>query len=104
MQMFRNTARCGLAEAQTAIAQYYRERADYVVAVRWYKMAAEQGEYAALVAMGEMSFRGEGMPQDNVAAAKWFCLALEWDEESWSKRTWGLLGRSKEICELPSLS
>lgn len=93
MQMFRYAARRGLAEAQTAIAQYYRKRADYPVAVRWYKMAAEQGEYAALVAMGEMSFKGEGVPQDSVAAAKWFRRALEWDEEAWAKRIWLLLGR-----------
>ena len=91
MQMFRNAARCGLAEAQTAIAQYYRERADYAVAVRWYKMAAEQGEYAALVAMGEMSFKGEGVSQDNVAATKWLRRVLEWSEEAWAKRTWSLL-------------
>jgi len=97
MQMFRHAAKCGLAEAQTAIAQYYRERADYSVAVRWYRMAAEQGEYAALVAMGEMSFRGEGLPQDHVAAAKWFRQALEWDKEAWAQRTWGLLGRGKAI-------
>ncbi len=58
---------------------------------------AEQGEYAALVAMGEMSFRGEGLPQDHVAAAKWFRQALEWDKEAWAQRTWGLLGRGKAI-------
>lgn len=104
MQMFRNAARSGLAEAQSAIAQYYRERAEYAVAFRWYRMAAQQGEYAALVAIGEMNFRGEGMPQDNVAAAKWFRKALKWDEEAWSKRTWERLGRGKEICGLPSLS
>lgn len=91
MQMFRNAARSGLAEAQTAIAQYYRERSDYAVAVRWYRMAAEQGEYAALVAMGEMNFRGEGMPKDDVIAARWLRKALEWDEGEWVKRTWALL-------------
>ena len=99
MQMFRNAARSGLAEAQTAIAQYYRERADYAVAVRWYRMAAEQGEYAALVAMGEMSFKGEGVSQDNVAAAKWFRMALEWDEEAWAKRTLALMGRKGVFCQ-----
>ena len=99
MQMFRNAARKGLAEAQTAIAQYYREHADYVVAVRWYKMAADQGEYAALIAMGEMSFKGEGVSQDSVAAAKWFHMALKWDEEAWAKRTWALMGRKGVCCQ-----
>ena len=97
MQMFRNAARSGLAEAQTAIAQYYRERSDYAVAVRWYRMAAEQGEYAALVALGEMNFRGEGVPKDDVIATKWLRTALEWTESAWIKRTWLLLGR-KEVC------
>ena len=96
MRLFRSAARSGLAEAQTAIAQHYRERADYSVAVRWYRLAAEQGEYAALLAMGEMCLNGEGVPQDVVAAAKWFRTALEWDDDAWFNRTcslvkWGII-------------
>jgi uncharacterized protein len=94
MQWFLRAARSGWAEAQTAIAQNYRARGDNMEAVRWYRLAAEQGEYAALLAMGEMSAKGEGMPQDNEAAATWLRRALEWGYEAWDKRTWALLGRN----------
>lgn len=107
MRLFRDAARSGLAEAQSAIAQYYRGRSDYAVAVRWFRMAAGQGEYSAMLALGEMCFKGTGVPQDNVEAANWFRRALDRDEEAWAKRTWSLLGRnlheteSGQIVEIP---
>ena len=44
-------------------------------AVRWYRLAAEQGDADAQLNLGIMYFNGEGVPQDYVQAHKWFNLA-----------------------------
>ena len=46
-------------------------------AVRWYRMAAEQGEAAAQYTLGLACRKGDGAPKDPVEAARWFRLAAE---------------------------
>lgn len=41
------------------------------------KLAAEQGDASAQYNLGRMYLYGQGVPQDNKAAAKWYTLAAE---------------------------
>jgi len=43
---------------------------DDAEAVKWYRMAAEQGHAGAQNILGCMYYKGEGVPQDNAEAAK----------------------------------
>jgi hypothetical protein len=48
---------------------------NYAEAVRWYRLAAEQGNAPAQNNLGVMYAKGEGVPQDYVQAHKWANLA-----------------------------
>ena len=48
---------------------------DYVEAVRWYRLAADQEVAGAQFSLGFMYATGEGVPQDDVQAHMWFNLA-----------------------------
>ena len=50
---------------------------DNAEAVKWYRLAAEQGHVEAQHDLGVMYKRGEGVPQDYTEAAKWYRLAAE---------------------------
>ena len=44
-------------------------------AVRWYRMAAEQGDADAQLNLGYMYGTGEGIPKDYVQAYAWYNIA-----------------------------
>ena len=46
-------------------------------AVKWFRLAAEQGAARAQFNLGIMYADGEGVPQDDKEAVKWFRLAAE---------------------------
>jgi TPR repeat protein len=48
---------------------------DYKTALRWFLLAAQQGDAYAQTAAGGMYVNGIGTQQDDKAAAKWFTLA-----------------------------
>ena len=48
---------------------------DYAEAVKWYRLAAEQGDAASQFNLGLKYGKGEGVPQDYVEAHKWLNLA-----------------------------
>lgn len=48
---------------------------DDVEAVRWYRLAAEQGDAKAQGNLGAMYANGEGVLQDNVIAHMWLNIA-----------------------------
>ena len=50
---------------------------DDVEAVKWYRLAAEQGVADAQYNLGLMYYNGTGVPQDYAEAVKWFRLAAE---------------------------
>jgi TPR repeat protein len=52
-------------------------RQDYVEAVKWYRLAADQGRAIAQCALGGMYAAGAGVPQDFTKAARLFKLAAE---------------------------
>jgi TPR repeat protein len=50
---------------------------DDETAVKWYKLAAEQGLVEAQYNLGGMYDYGRGVPQDDETAVKWYRLAAE---------------------------
>ena len=46
-------------------------------AVKWYRLAAEQGDAAAQFNLGIKYDQGEGVPEDDSEAVKWYRLAAE---------------------------
>ena len=48
---------------------------DFTEAVKWYRLAAAQGDAGAQYSLGNMYSRGEGVPQDKAEAVKWYRLA-----------------------------
>ena len=50
---------------------------DYKTAVKWYTLAAEQGNVSAHYNLGIMYNKGLGVPQDYKTAVKWFTLSAE---------------------------
>jgi TPR repeat protein len=50
-------------------------RADYAVAVSWYRKSAEQGHAQARIRLGTLYASGRGVPQDYGQAYMWFSLA-----------------------------
>ena len=52
-------------------------KADRNEAVRWYRLAAEQGHLRAQVNLGNMYRAGDGLPKDQAEAAKWYRKAAD---------------------------
>ena len=61
----------------------------YVVAVKWYRLAVEQGLASAQADLGSMYATGEGVPQDDGEAVKWYRLATEQGNASASAASQG---------------
>jgi TPR repeat protein len=55
---------------------------DDAEAVRWYRLAAEQGDAIAQVRLGWMYAYGEGGPEDDVLAYMWWHLAAAQGDEA----------------------
>ena len=53
------------------------DRGDYKEAVKWYRLAAEQGDAKAQYYLGAMYGKGQGILQDYKEAAKWYRLSAE---------------------------
>ena len=60
---------------QKAVQAYNQD--DYVEAVKWYRLSAEQGNANAQFMIGLMYDRGEGVPENDAEAVKWYRLAAE---------------------------
>jgi hypothetical protein len=50
---------------------------DDAEAVRWYRLAADQGHATAQANLGVMYADGQGVPQDYVEAVRWYRLAAD---------------------------
>ena len=72
----RREADQGNAVAQRKLGQEY-EHADPGEAVRWYRVAADQGDVLSRCLLGIMYYRGEGVPQDYAAAVQWLWAASD---------------------------
>ena len=50
---------------------------DFIVAMKWYRVAADQGFAVARLNLGAMYVKGLGVPQDLAEATKWYRLAAD---------------------------
>ena len=50
-------------------------KGDFKEAVKWFRLAAEQGDVFAQFKLGGMYLMGKGVPQDSEAARKWMKLS-----------------------------
>ena len=50
---------------------------DHAEAVRWYRLAADQGQARAQVNLGVMYANGTGVPQDHIEAVRLYRLAAD---------------------------
>ena len=50
---------------------------DYKEAVKWYRKAAEHGNFIAMQLLGSMFEQGKGIEQDYEEAVKWYKKAAE---------------------------
>jgi TPR repeat protein len=57
-------------------------RGDWASALRLYRRAADQGNADAANSLGNMYFRGVGVPYDDTEAARWFRRAAELGDAS----------------------
>ncbi len=77
----------GDAKAQSSLGlRYYAGGGpvplDYAKAVRWFRLAAEQGHADAQVMLGLMSAEGLGVPKDDAKALQWYLIAAEQGDAS----------------------
>ena len=77
----RRRATRGEMQAQNALGGIYDSGhgvpRDYVEAVRWFRLAADQGFPDAQVNLGFNALFGQGLPQNDQNAARWFRLAAD---------------------------
>jgi uncharacterized protein len=50
---------------------------DYAEAMKWYRLAADQGYALAQYSLGYLYVSGRGVPQDYAEAMKWYRLAAD---------------------------
>ena len=70
----RHAAEQGDADAQFTLVQVRQDDAE---AVRWYRLAAEQGHATAQTNLGFRYDNGRGVPEDDAEAVRWYRLAAE---------------------------
>lgn len=80
-QEIQNQAEAGDAHAQDIVGGWYElsivRALDYAEAVKWYRLAADQGYAVAQFHLGRMYDEGKGVEQDRAQAALWFRKAAD---------------------------
>ena len=81
---WRKKAEAGEAEFQELMGECYADvyssfgvPQDFAEAVKWYRLAAKQGNAMAQNNLGRMYDKGEGVSKDSVEAVKWYRLAAK---------------------------
>ena len=83
IDLFRESAELGNAEAQWMVGLVYDKGVDGIVtknprkALRWYRESAEQGYVNAMVSLGNCYVNGVGVTEDPREAVRWYGLAAE---------------------------
>lgn len=77
MELLRKAAVQSYAPAQVRLAELLDAAEEDEEAVRWLRIAAEQGSAAGELGLGGMYLKGEGVERDPVKAIYWFRRAAE---------------------------
>lgn len=77
IKLFRKAAVQNFIPAQVRLAEVLDYAEEDEEAVRWLRMAAEQGSAAGELGLGIMYLKGEGVEQDSEKAMYWFRSAAE---------------------------
>ena len=77
MHMLLQMASNGNVRVQNALAWQYMRATNAVEAMRWWRIAAEQGYSAAALNLGEAYFQGWGGTTNHVEAVKWYTVAAD---------------------------
>ena len=64
----------GSALGQSILGSMYEGRDEMTEAMRWYRLAADQGHAATQFRLAVMYATGRGVPQNDVEAARWYQL------------------------------
>jgi len=83
----RKLAESGAADIQTALELIYQYHDD-TEAVKWFCIAAEQGNVMAQFYLGNAYCYGNGVEQDYAESVKWYCMAVE-HEHPFVQYDWG---------------
>jgi TPR repeat protein len=78
-------ASCGSSDAQAQLGEVYYQGSkgadkDIVAAMKWFRMAADQGNTYAQFRMAWASYYGEGMQKNLAEARRWYLKAAEQGE------------------------
>jgi TPR repeat protein len=60
-----------------ALARYAKDKQDDISAIKWYRKAAEQGDFSCQSELGDCFHDGRGVPKDYVEAVKWYRKAAD---------------------------
>ena len=83
IQMLKKSAGRGHAESQYNLGLIYEGMHNFNESIKYFSQAAEQNHLRALVKLGNIYYRGEGVPQDYSKAAEYYSrAALKGDADS----------------------
>jgi hypothetical protein len=82
IQLIRPLADQGNRDAQRILGDvYWEHQRNYAEALRWYRLAGEQGDGQSLHRIGEAYWTGSSVPRDYTQAYMWFTVAaLRWPQ------------------------
>jgi len=80
------SAKAGDAKAQNAIGYMYASLNKDREAVKWYRLAAEQGLSNSQSFLGDMYANGRGVPKDFVRAYAWYSISVAPGDAEHSKK------------------
>ena len=73
----REEAEKGSPEAQYTLALHYEKMGDMTEAFKWYRMAADQGDFESEYKVGVCYEKGQGVSENSEEAFKWYKKAAE---------------------------
>lgn len=94
-----SAAQAGYMLAQHDVAIAYTERGDSEEAAKWWRMAAEQGDVAALVVLADAHKRGVGVALDPLKAYEYLFMASRLVPESQIRQAAPFLDELKKSIE-----
>lgn len=84
LKWFQLAAAQDYIDSQVTLANLYsagiRVKQNYDEALKWYRKSASLGNPFAMRKLGEMSWKGQGVPKDNIQAYMWAILALDFKD------------------------